>query len=155
MTRQFNTTDTKALFSNQLQDVPEFVLEPLLHCIFNRWSKYLSSLVDSDITDICDVNDLCVVVWGKIIKVDYRKSYFLHTVGYKDQAFIYNLRFEGEEKRIARLIENLKNFVEQNGLENLKRQAGTLLNGDCLCERHHEVYKFYSVAPELPCPVQG
>ena len=94
---------------------------------------------------------ICVVL-GKIVRVGHQKDCFLNHGDHKYQSFIYQINFDGKVQGLNILINNLKDFIKQTDLDNLGKQASSLLITDCTCERHQEVYKFYSVAPKLPCP---
>lgn len=157
MTKSFGTGDLKEQFPDQLRGIPRLVLEPLVHLLFNTWSISLSKFDDSNTTwgmtdfEERDGGFICVAL-GKIVRVEYQKDCFLNHGDHEYQSFIYQINFDGKAQGLNILINNLKSFIKQTGLENLRKQAGGLLITDCPCERHQEVYKFYYVAPKLPCP---
>ncbi|MBI2669874.1 MAG: hypothetical protein HYX20_01915 [Candidatus Yanofskybacteria bacterium] len=158
MTKLFGTGDLREQFPYQLRGIPGLVLEPLVHLIFNKWlislseSKFDDPNTTGDVTDFEErVEGFICVVLGKIVRVEYQKDCFLNHGDHKYQSFIYQINFDGKVQGLNILIKNLKGFIKQTGLENLRKQAGRQLITDCTCERHQEVYNFYSVSSNLPC----
>ncbi len=144
----YNTKNLKEQFA-ELGKLEEEILIPLMETVFRKWTVYLQN--SNSISDFrkrstdtfARHEEYCCVIDGKIVEL-YAQMEDIDMVDEDETWCVINrVNFNGNKESAEKLLQNFREFVGIQNLDNLIKESAIELDKGKTYHLYREVFDFY------------